>query len=248
VGLAEKTRLYLDVTGLGCYHKPDVPAWYDRLGEQQRWDVQARFWEAVAGRCPESPAIFCYDLMNEPVVPGGARNAGDWLGPPYAGSYFVQCITLDQKERPRADIARQWCHQLAAAIRKHGRRHLVTIGLVPWSLDGPGLTSGFIPEKIAADLDFLAVHLYPEKGKVNEAIATLNGFSVGKPVIVEEMFPLNCSLPEFERFVEGSRKTASGWIGFYWGKTPEQYRRSSDDRDALMLRWLEWFPRHAPHR
>ena len=25
--------LYLDLTGLGCYHKKDVPAWYDKLAE-----------------------------------------------------------------------------------------------------------------------------------------------------------------------------------------------------------------------
>src|SRR5262245_39364791 len=31
--LSEKEGLYLDLTGLGCYHKADVPAWYDRLGE-----------------------------------------------------------------------------------------------------------------------------------------------------------------------------------------------------------------------
>src|SRR5262249_35806053 len=71
--LAERSGLYLDLTGLGCYHKKDVPAWYDRLAEKDRWDVQARFWAAVAGRCKDSPAVFCYDLMNEPVVPGGKR-------------------------------------------------------------------------------------------------------------------------------------------------------------------------------
>jgi aryl-phospho-beta-D-glucosidase BglC (GH1 family) len=81
VGLAEKVGIRLDLTGLGCYHKKDVPAWYDKLSEKDRWDVQARFWEAIAGRCAKSPAIFCYDLMNEPVVPGGKRKDGDWLGP-----------------------------------------------------------------------------------------------------------------------------------------------------------------------
>lgn len=33
--LAEKERLYLDLTGLGCYHKRDVPGWYDNLSEDQ---------------------------------------------------------------------------------------------------------------------------------------------------------------------------------------------------------------------
>ena len=32
--LAERERLYLDLTGLGCYHKKDVPAWYDKLAEK----------------------------------------------------------------------------------------------------------------------------------------------------------------------------------------------------------------------
>jgi len=107
--LAEQIGLYLDITGLACYRKKDVPEWYDRLAEDQRWEVQCRFWEAVAGRCAKSPAIFCYDLMNEPVVPGGTRKPGDWLGPPFLGmetGYFVQCISLEQKDRPRPAIAR----------------------------------------------------------------------------------------------------------------------------------------------
>ena len=33
VRLAEQTGLYLDITGLGCYHKRDVPPWYDVLEE-----------------------------------------------------------------------------------------------------------------------------------------------------------------------------------------------------------------------
>jgi hypothetical protein len=44
VKLAESNRLYLDFTGLGCYHKKDVPAWYDELTETGRWDAQAKFW------------------------------------------------------------------------------------------------------------------------------------------------------------------------------------------------------------
>ena len=48
VKLAEETRLYLDLTGLACYRKQDVPAWYAALSEPERWRAQARFWEAVA--------------------------------------------------------------------------------------------------------------------------------------------------------------------------------------------------------
>jgi hypothetical protein len=241
IGLAERLQLRLDVTGLGCYHKKDVPVWYDDLDERGRWAVQARFWEAIAERGAKSPAIFCYDLMNEPVVPGGDRQPKDWLGPPFAGSCFVQCITLSQADRPRWEIARQWIAALSAAIRKHDRRHLITVGLVDWSLDRPGLTSGFVPQKIADHLDFLCVHLYPKTGKVKEALATLSGFAAGKPIVIEETFPLSCPVPEFEKFLNGSKKDATGWIGFYWGKTYRECRQSTSIADAMMLGWLEFF-------
>jgi hypothetical protein len=243
--LAEREHLYLDLTGLGCYHKKDVPAWYDRLTEKERWAVQARFWQAVAGRCAKSPAVFCYDLMNEPVVPGGKRKDGDWLGPAFGDKHFVQFITLDQMGRLRPAIARRWIKCLVAAIRKQDKRHLVTVGLVDWSLDRKGLTSGFVPAKVAGDLDFVSVHLYPKKGKVAEALKTLTGFAVGKPVLVEETFPLACSPKELEEFIEGSRKHAAGWLGFYWGKPPEQLRRSKTVSDALTLGWLELFKAKA---
>jgi len=241
--LAERLRLYLDLTGLGCYHKKDVPAWYDKLSEKERWAVQARFWQAVAGRCAASPVVFCYDLMNEPVVPGGKGK--DWLGPPFGGKHFVQFITLDQAGRPRPDIARQWIHHLATAIREKDKRHLITVGLVDWSLNRPGLTSGFVPEKVADDLDFISVHLYPKKGQLDEALKTLAGFAIGKPVLIEETFPLACSARELEEFIEASRNHAAGWIGFYWGKPPEELRGSKTISDALTLGWLELFEKKA---
>jgi Cellulase (glycosyl hydrolase family 5) len=248
VGLAERHRLYLDLTGLGCYHQADVPPWYDKLSEMERWAVQARFWEAVASRCANSPAVFCYDLMNEPVVPGGKRKDGDWLGPAFAGKHFVQFITLDQAGRPRPAIAREWVNHLVAAIRKHDKRHLITVGMVDWSLDRPGLTSGFVPDQIADSLDFISVHLYPERGKVDDALKTLQGFAVNKPIVIEETFPLKCPLVDFKEFIEKSKKHACGWIGFYWGKTPDELRKSKTIADAMMLGWLEYFVADAKTR
>jgi hypothetical protein len=240
--LAEATGLYLDVTGLGCYHKDDVPPWYDALDEAERWKAQAVFWEAVAQSCSNSPAVFCYDLMNEPIVPGGDAKRDDWLGPAFAGKHFVQVISLDRAGRDRPEIARRWIGTLAAAIRKHDPRHLVTVGLVPWSLDRPGLTSGFVPDKVAGELDFIAVHLYPEQGKVEEEIETLKAFAaVGKPVVIEEMFPLKCDANELGKFIDESREYATGWIGFYWGKTPEEIGPAKTIAEGMYLDWLELF-------
>jgi Cellulase (glycosyl hydrolase family 5) len=246
--LAETIGLYLDLTGLGCYRKADVPAWYDALGEKERWAAQANFWEAVARRCEESPAVFCYDLMNEPVVPGGKRKPRDWLGPPFGDKYFVQVISLDQADRKRPDIARAWVKELAAAIRKHDKEHLVTVGLVDWSLDRPGLTSGFVPRVIADDLDFLCVHLYPKAGKVDEAIDTLKGFAIGKPVVIEETFPLGCSMAEFTSFLDKTDDPAAGVIGFYWGVPPDELRKSKSIGDKMTLGWLEAFDKFGRQR
>ena len=78
-----------------------------------------------------------------------------------------------------------------------------------------------------------------------EALKTLAGFAVGKPVLIEETFPLACSPKELEGFIDGSRKHAAGWVGFYWGKPPEELRRSKAIPDALTLGWLELFERRA---
>ena len=246
--LAEETGLYLDLTGLGCYHKADVPAWYDKLSETERWDAQAAFWTAVASRCKDSPAVFCYDLMNEPVVPGGKRKDGEWLAGAFAGKHFVQFVTLDQKDRERPDVAKAWVKHITAAIRKVDRKHLVTVGLVDWSLDRKGLTSGFVPEKVTAELDFVAVHIYPEKDKIDDALRTLKGFNIGKPVVVEETFPLKCSAKELEEFIDRATcdKLAVGWVSFYWGKPPDELRKSKEFADAILADWLGRFEKRKP--
>ncbi|MCA9265890.1 MAG: cellulase family glycosylhydrolase [Planctomycetales bacterium] len=247
IALAESTELYLDITGLGCYHKADVPAWYDELDEPSRWRAQATFWAAVAEACASSPAIFCYDLMNEPVVPGGTQKQDHWLGPAFGDKHFVQFITRERRGRERSAIARQWIRTLVAAIRKYDRRHLITVGLVPWSLDRPGLTSGFIPSTIAPELDFIAVHMYPQTKQLSDSLETLRAFrSAGKLVVIEEMFPLRCSASELGEFIEQSRGAANGWIGFYWGVTPDEYRElPSTIPHAMTLAWLDLFAQRS---
>lgn len=245
IRLAESTGLYLNLTGLGCYHKKDVPAWYDRLTEQQRWNAQACFWEAVAARGANSWAIFCYDLMNEPVVPGRRRKEGEWLGPAFAGKHFVQFISLDPKGRARPDIGRAWIEHLVTSIRKVDKRHLLTVGLVDWSLERKGLTSGLVPAKVTGQLDFVSLHLYPETGKLDEAAKTLQGFWVGKPVVVEETFPLKCSPKELDEFIGRVGSDAAGWFSFYWGKPPNELAKSKQIGDALLLQWLQRFERRA---
>jgi len=50
-----------------------------------------------------------------------------------------------------------------------------------------------------------------------------------------------------DAFVVGSRKLAAGCIGFYWGKTPEEYARGPAGLATAITRsWLEYFRAKAP--
>ncbi|MGE0377025.1 MAG: cellulase family glycosylhydrolase [Planctomycetaceae bacterium] len=245
VRLAEQTGLYLDLTGLGCYHKQDVPAWYDELSEADRWEVQARFWRAVAEVCRTSPAVFCYDLMNEPILPG-QEPASEWLTGELGGKFFVQRISLDLAGRTRTEVARAWVAQLTSAIRDVDDRHLITVGVIPWALTFKGAKPLFHSAEVGEPLDFVAVHFYPKSGEIEEAQAALAVYEVGKPLLVEEIFPLGCSIEEVDQFISGSRGYADGWISFYWGDTIEDLEERSDFTGALVAAWLRHFRDHAP--
>ncbi len=241
VTLCEELGLYLDLTGLACYRKQDTPAWYDAMTEAQRWRAQANFWRAIARQCADRRSVFAYDLMNEPAVPGERLAPGAWLYPTSLGGfYFVQRITLDAAGRDHSEVFRAWVQQLTSAIREVDRRHPITVGLLP-------ITSGYA-HAAAAEMDYISVHIYPEKGKLDESLQTLQRFCVGKPVVIEETFPLSCNADELGTFIEWSKKFASGWIGFYWGRTPEELRGSKQMADAMTLGWLELFQQINPNK
>jgi hypothetical protein len=247
VELAKQTGLYLDITGLGCYHKKDVPEWYDAMDEAARWDVQARFWEAIAKTCAGSPAIFCYDLMNEPILPGADKVETDWLAGEFGGKHFVQRITLDLAGRTREKVAKAWVDKLVAAIRKHDERHMITVGVIPWAHVWPNAKPFFYSKQVGENLDFASVHFYPKKGEVEKALKALAVYDVGKPLVVEEMFPLSCGIEELDAFINGSKNIADGWISFYWGKSIEDYTKSDlDITGAIIKSWLEHFRAKAP--
>jgi len=242
VKLAEQTGLYLDITGLACYHKDETPAWYDALPEAERWAVQARFWEAVAKNCASSPAIFCYDLMNEPILPGETPET-EWLAGEFAGKYFVQRIALDLAGRTREAVAKAWVDTLVTAIRRHDPHHLVTVGVIPWAKVWPNAKPLFHGPEVGRRLDFVSVHFYPEAGEVDKALAALKVYEVGKPLVVEEMFPLSCSADELIDFIDRSRDFTDGYVSFYWGKRIEDFEAEADLdlSGALTKEWLERF-------
>jgi hypothetical protein len=185
--------------------------------------------------------------MNEPVI-GGAQSDRDWLaGEPLGGKHFVQRIALQTGERQREDIARDWVDTLTTAIRQEDPERLITVGVIPWAHVWPNAKPVFYAPSVAEHLDFVSVHFYPETGKLDGALAALRVYDIGKPLVIEEMFPLKCASDELLTFVERSEAVADGWISFYCGKPASQYDRTTL-AGKLTADWLDAFQRAANRR
>jgi len=141
--IAENSGIHLKITGLACYKIKDRMAWYDSMDEQDRWKTQSFFWETIARACADSPALFAYDLVNEPAAVG--KRADGWYMGKMGDVEFCQRLSLNPGNRNGDDIFREWTKRMVAAIRKHDQKHLITMGMLPF----PGAY------KIAAEqLDF----------------------------------------------------------------------------------------------
>jgi hypothetical protein len=137
--------------------------------------------------------------------------------------------------------------KLAGAIRKHDKRHLITVGAIPWVYSFPGAQPLFYSKEVGESLDFVSVHFYPKAGDAAGALKALEAYEIGKPLVIEELFPLQCSLEDLDAFIEGSRSIADGWIGFYWGETIDELDRENLDlAGAITKAWLEYFRDKGP--
>jgi hypothetical protein len=249
IDLADDVGVYLLVTGLGTFREADVPSWYRNLAEKERWAAQAAFWEAVAKVCANRPRLFAYNLMNEPLVSTARRSPGEWTHPAeMEGLRYLEYINLEPDGRRAPDIARAWLRQMTQAIRRHDQRHLVTVGLIWIDNAKPEELAGFPPADIASEVDFLAVHVYPAADGVDVALNSLARYRKGKPVVVEETFPLNCTPDEYADFLRRSRGIAGGWLAHFWSLTPTDLKDRTDAASVLMLDSLNVFQTLNPNR
>ena len=246
IALAEEKKIYLNLTGLGCYHAKKVPKWYHDQTEEERWNTQAFFWKEIAKVCKDSNIIFCYDLMNEPVVQGGKKNSEEWLGGELAGKSYVQKITRTPNGRSSRQIAEAWVKKLTSAIREIDDKHLITVGVIPWVHVFPKAKPLFYSPEVAKHLDFVSVHFYPKKEKIREAITALKAYDIGKPIVIEETFPLSCTIDEFKLFMKMTQKVQHGFFSFYWGKTVAEYKKDKDNIAAIMIPYLKFLKEYSP--
>ena len=162
------------------------------------------------------------------------------------GKFFVQRISLDLAGRTRAEVAKLWVDKMTGAIREVDRRHMITVGVIPWALSFKGAKPLFYSPEVGESLDFVSVHFYPRKGEVDTALKALAVYEVGKPLVIEEMFPLRCGIDEMEDFIDRSASHTDGWVSFYWGRTIEENEKAGDLRGAIIAKWLRTFQRLSP--
>ena len=240
LGIAEKSGIRLMITGLACYRIKERMAWYDALDEAGRWKTQAFFWETVARTCADNPAVFAYDLVNEPAAVG--KPGDGWYTGRMGDVEFCQRLTLTPGKRSGDEVFREWTTQMIGAIRRSDRTTLVTMGLLPF----PGAY------RTAADsLDFVSPHLYPKTGKVSDEIRLLGQFAWSKPIVIGETFPLTCSADELREFLLRSRPSAHGWIGHWPDESPAQLAALKQSgkatiKQAIWLSWVELFREIGP--
>ncbi len=244
VTLAEETGLYLDVTGLGCYRKQDVPAWYDALDEAGRWEVQVRFWKEVAQVCRRSDAIFCYDLMNEPVLSGEGQQ--DRMARRSAAGKILRPADYDRRPGPERQGDRQG---LGGKVDRgdpvgrrpahdHGRRHPL----------GPGLQGGqplFYSPRSRRPARLRQHPLLPQESADRGIARDPEGLRSRQAARHRGDFPWKRVSTKRKKFIRRSGSHVDGWVSFYWGKTPEESEKKGDLPGTIIAQWLRRFGKLA---
>ena len=104
------------------------------------------------------------------------------------------------------------------------------MGVIPWAQIWPKAKPVFYSPEASKHFDFVSIHVYPGKDRVAEAIAALAVYDIGKPLVVEETFPLECSIQEMDQFIDGGKERVDGWISHYFGHTIEEHEKGAEPK------------------
>jgi len=238
VELAEEKRMYLDVTGLGAYRKSDQPAFYLNLTDEERWATHAVFWENIAEKIGGSPAVFAFNLMNEPVVSVDCDGSAecDWTPGTALGEFqFVQNITRTPGNRSVLTL-KEWIGVMTEAIRAKDSSTPITYGSL--ALGSYNLFS--------SDLSYLSPHMYPRHGELDVHIDRVKNNPTDVPVVIEEIFNLHCSTDDIKEFLAAIDGDYQGLMGHYFG-TPIEELTNNTIADAIQKDFYEFIRDNNPN-
>jgi endoglycosylceramidase len=195
------------------YFEPAVQRAFTHLYEDEDLRrAQAAMWRVLAGRFAHHPAVFGYDLINEPM---GELRPGEDL-PTAAGRIEAEQIT-------------PMYNRLADAVRSVDRDSWIFFEPTPIVGEGVPTALGRIDDPKAV----YAPHFYdtameagadydPAAGWIESYEAAVTDYPRRHrvPVIVGEWGPLNNGLPNMGLFYRDAltslNRYSSGWAGYVW--------------------------------
>ena len=166
-----------------------------------------RFWSLFAAHYRDEPALFSYDLLNEPWLkwdsPLLRRLWGD--APPAMEQCPLDGSRNEEFLAFRERLIEKWTETMTQAIRGSDPNHMVTIGFHQLSMPHQPhfryTLPGFSGKKLTRHLDYAALHWYPYSPEehvqphrkeddiepnIGMILASIRNGRAGKPVSLEE--------------------------------------------------------------
>lgn len=161
-----------------------APAWwreqslYEGYARPDLIGAQQAAWRGIAKALKGHPALFSYELHNEPFSPWkptpAVREAWSrWRarhapGAPQEAPFPAEPLAADWNvhfQRFREHVADEYVKRMTEAIRSQDDTHMVTIGLhqksAPFDWYPPDPYAAFNPHRLAPLVDYTSVHYYP---------------------------------------------------------------------------------------
>ncbi len=236
--------------GQPSYWKPD------RFAGETALQVLEHFWDVVGRRYRDEPAIFAWDLLNEPHLPWFIeqwrpqwdawlqKNYGSWESLKAAwGDEFTKGDQWGKvaaaKNQPdsgnprlrdwqlfREHLADQWVRRQVEAIRRADPTHLITVGYIQWSY--PLIRPGN-PSRYSA--------FNPHRQACWLDFITIHFYpTLGNPFGSEENWDKNLGyLQAVLAYCHTSKPVVLGEYGWYGGGAPQHHSYLSEDEQASWL-------------
>ena len=256
VKIARETGIRLLLTGPD--HWEGQPSYWkpDRFAGEAALQALERFWDVLGRRYRGEPAIFAWDLLNEPHLPWFVEqwrpqwNA--WLQKTYGSWESLKAAWGDElteverwgkvavaKNQPdsgnprlcdwqlfREHLADQWVCRQVEAIRRADPTHLITVGYIQWSY--PLVRPGN-PSRYSAFNPHRQAHWLD--------FVTIHFYpTLGNPFGSEENWVKNLGyLQAVLAYCHSSKPVVLGEYGWYGGGAPQHHPYLSEDEQA---RWL----------
>lgn len=256
VEIARETNVRLILTGPDHWEGQADYWWPDRFAGEAALAALDRFWEVVGRRYQGEPAIFAWDLLNEPHLPWFVKQWSPkwhaWLHATYAdrkalaSAWGDELTDADQWgnvavpqdrsdtgnprlrdwQRFREHLADEWVRRQVEAIRRADPTHLVTVGYIQWSY--PLIRSGN-PGRYAA--------FNPQRQARWLDFITIHFYpTLGGPFQSQQNWRGNISyLQAVLAYCHAGKPVVLGEFGWYGGGAPQQHPHLSEEQQAQWI-------------